>query len=82
MDPADLASDWQRYRLSDGNVLKLPLSFSTGKIVAVLLFYSSFYGATLLSQLVFFYLYSDFGCQRSYKLGSPTPLQQLRLCRI
>ena len=46
MDQADPASDWLRDRLSDGKCLKIAiLSFSTGKIFAVLLFYSSFYGA-------------------------------------
>ena len=46
MDKADPASDWLRDRLSDGKYLKIAiLSFSTGKIVAVLLFYSSFYTA-------------------------------------
>ena len=45
-DKADPASDWLRDRLSDGKYLKIAiLSFSTGKIVAVLLFYSSFYTA-------------------------------------
>ena len=44
MEPADPASDWLRDRFSDGKCLKIAiLSFSTGKIVAVLLFYSSFY---------------------------------------
>ena len=48
MEPADPASDWLRDRLSDGKCLKIAiLSFSTGKIVAVLLFYSSFYGLDL-----------------------------------
>ena len=40
--PADPA--WLRDRLSDGKCLKIAvLSFSTSKIVAVLLFYSSLY---------------------------------------
>ena len=40
-DPADPASDWQK----DGyKLLYSILSISTGKIVTVLLFYSSFYG--------------------------------------
>ena len=45
MDPADPTSDGLRDRLSDGKCLKIDiLSFSTGKIVTLLLFYSSFYG--------------------------------------
>ena len=44
MDPADPASDWLRDRLSDRKCLKIAiLSFSTDKIFAVLVFYSSFY---------------------------------------
>ena len=45
MDPADPASDWLRDRLLDGKLRKIAIL----SIVAVLLFYSSFHGYTLIS---------------------------------
>ena len=59
MDPADPASDWPRDRLSDRKCLEIAiLSFSTGKIAAILLFYTSFYGTLSLNlQLTNFLIY-------------------------
>ena len=65
MDPADPASDWLRDRVSDVKCLKIfILSFSTGKIVDILLFYSSFYGSDFTSWLAHRLLRIRLGRQR------------------
>ena len=49
MGPADPASDWLIDILSDGKCLKIAiLLFSTRKIVAIILFYSSFHGQYMI----------------------------------